>query len=188
MLFNFRAEALFSLSFASRPSSRSPLANLPFPPTVDDQPTASTSSPAQAQAPPTPTPTSPSHSHHPSFLAEDPLSSDPDSSSDDDLYGRPKPARPPRYNSKGLKRPTPSYYYDAEFDPATGGDKKRGRRGGLKGIPVFEPSMKEFEGEGGFYGYVKRIEKYGMRSGVVKVIPPKEWFVVSLPSLSLLAC
>lgn len=45
----------------------------------------------------------------------------------------------------------------------------------MKGIPVFEPTMKEFEGEGGFYGYVKRIEKYGMRSGVVKVIPPKEW-------------
>lgn len=127
------------------------------------------------QAPPTPTPTSPSHSVVPSFIAEDPLSSDPDSSSDDDAYGRPKPPRPPRYDSHGLLRPRPSYYYDADFDPATGGAKKLGRRGGMKGIPVFEPTMKEFEGEGGFYGYVKRIEKYGMRSGVVKVIPPKEW-------------
>lgn len=45
----------------------------------------------------------------------------------------------------------------------------------MKGIPVFEPTMEEFEGQGGFYGYVKRIEKYGLRSGVVKVIPPKEW-------------
>lgn len=45
----------------------------------------------------------------------------------------------------------------------------------MKGIPVFEPTMEEFEAEGGFYGYVKRIEKYGMRAGVVKVVPPKAW-------------
>ncbi|GAA6019759.1 hypothetical protein JCM10207_009254 [Rhodosporidiobolus poonsookiae] len=133
------------------------------------------------RAPPTPAATaSPSSSSTsmplPSFVSSDPLSSDPDSSSSEDGFGRAKPAKPPRKSkSTGLPRPRPSYYYDAEYDPGTAGNKKRGRRGGYKGVPVFEPTMEDFEGNGGFYGYVKRIEKYGMRSGIVKVIPPKEW-------------
>ncbi|CAI4060670.1 hypothetical protein SKDZ_05G2500 [Saccharomyces kudriavzevii ZP591] len=40
------------------------------------------------------------------------------------------------------------------------------------GIPVFKPTYEEFED---FYAYCKAINKYGMKSGVVKVIPPKEW-------------
>ncbi|TNY21443.1 hypothetical protein DMC30DRAFT_335632, partial [Rhodotorula diobovata] len=52
------------------------------------------------------------------------------------------------------------------------------------GVPVFEPTMEDFAQNGGFYGYVKRIEKYGLRSGIVKVVPPKEWCVAScLPFL-----
>jgi hypothetical protein len=43
-----------------------------------------------------------------------------------------------------------------------------------KGIPVFKPSMDEFRD---FEEYMKRIEGWGMRSGIVKVIPPKEWYV-----------
>ena len=46
---------------------------------------------------------------------------------------------------------------------------------GSRACPCLEPTMEDFEGNGGFYGFVKRIEKYGMRSGIVKVIPPKEW-------------
>jgi hypothetical protein len=114
----------------------------------------------------------------PSYVSQDPFSSDEDSSDSDEelLTGKPKPPRPTTYSRAGLPRPRPSYYYDSTFD-ATGknNNAKRGRRGGKKGIPVFEPSMKEFEQEGGFYGYVQRIEKYGLRAGVVKVIPPKEW-------------
>lgn len=130
--------------------------------------------------PPTPaasvSPPQPTSIPLPSFLSEDPLSSDPDSSSDEDLLGLPKPSRSPKFSkSTGLPRPRPNYYYDAEYDPGTAGTKKRGRRGGFKGVPVFEPTMKDFEENGGFYGYVKRIEKYGLRSGIVKVIPPKEW-------------
>ncbi|GAA6010537.1 hypothetical protein JCM11491_006986 [Sporobolomyces phaffii] len=139
-------------------------------------------------APPTPaasaSPPQPTSIPLPSFLSEDPLSSDPDSSSDEDALGYPKPARPPRFSkSTGLPRPRPNYYYDAEYDPGTAGTKKRGRRGGFKGVPVFEPTMQDFEQNGGFYGYVKRIEKYGLRSGIVKVIPPKEWSE-SLPSVA----
>ncbi|GAA5978643.1 hypothetical protein JCM5350_002464 [Sporobolomyces pararoseus] len=145
---------------------------------ADEPSTVAPPTPAASASPPQPT-----SIPLPSFLSEDPLSDDPDSSSDEDAHGYPKPARPPRYSkSTGLPRPRPSYYYDAEYDPGTAGTKKKGRRGGFKGVPVFEPTMEDFEKNGGFYGYVKRIEKYGLRSGIVKVIPPKEWSE-SLPSV-----
>jgi hypothetical protein len=41
-----------------------------------------------------------------------------------------------------------------------------------RGIPVFRPTMEEFED---FEGYVTKIECWGTRSGIVKVIPPKAW-------------
>ncbi|QRW11062.1 histone demethylase JARID1 [Ceratobasidium sp. AG-Ba] len=44
-----------------------------------------------------------------------------------------------------------------------------------RGIPVFRPTMHEFED---FEAYMERIEVWGRRSGIVKVIPPKEWQVV----------
>ncbi|GAA5938979.1 hypothetical protein JCM3775_002640 [Rhodotorula graminis] len=136
----------------------------PSPPHGPPTPAATTSSPGSFTIP------------LPSFVHDDPLSSDPDSSSDEDSFGEPKPARPKRFSkSTGLERPVPSYYYDAEYDPGTAGTKKRGRRGGYKGVPVFEPTIADFADNGGFYGYVKRIEKYGLRSGIVKVVPPKEW-------------
>ncbi|OBA18015.1 JmjC-domain-containing protein [Metschnikowia bicuspidata var. bicuspidata NRRL YB-4993] len=40
------------------------------------------------------------------------------------------------------------------------------------GVPVFEPTMAQFRD---FYRYNKAINKYGMQSGIVKVIPPPEW-------------
>lgn len=40
------------------------------------------------------------------------------------------------------------------------------------GVPVFMPTFKQFEN---FYNFNKAINKYGMKSGIVKVIPPKEW-------------
>ncbi|AQZ12885.1 GIS1 (YDR096W) and RPH1 (YER169W) [Zygosaccharomyces parabailii] len=40
------------------------------------------------------------------------------------------------------------------------------------GIPVFRPSFDQFKD---FYQYVKSINKYGMQSGIVKIIPPQEW-------------
>lgn len=39
-------------------------------------------------------------------------------------------------------------------------------------IPVFKPTMEQF---GNFKKYISKIDKYGMKSGIVKVIPPKEW-------------
>ncbi|KAF2791386.1 JmjC domain-containing histone demethylation protein 3D [Melanomma pulvis-pyrius CBS 109.77] len=47
-------------------------------------------------------------------------------------------------------------------------------------IPVFKPTMDQFRS---FKKYINKIDKYGMKSGIVKVIPPKEWRN-SLPDLS----
>ncbi|CAE6492394.1 unnamed protein product [Rhizoctonia solani] len=41
-----------------------------------------------------------------------------------------------------------------------------------RGIPVFRPTLDEFSD---FEQYMDRIEPWGRRSGIVKVIPPKEW-------------
>ena len=34
--------------------------------------------------------------------------------------------------------------------------------------------MKQFRS---FKEFIQKIDKYGMKSGIVKVIPPKEWYV-----------
>jgi hypothetical protein len=39
-------------------------------------------------------------------------------------------------------------------------------------IPVFKPTMAQFHD---FAKFIAKIDKYGMKSGIVKVIPPKEW-------------
>ncbi|MCJ1395849.1 hypothetical protein MMC18_008735 [Xylographa bjoerkii] len=46
-------------------------------------------------------------------------------------------------------------------------------------IPVFKPTMEQFRS---FKTFVQKIDKYGMKSGIVKVIPPQEWRD-SLPQL-----
>ncbi|TDL21606.1 JmjC-domain-containing protein [Rickenella mellea] len=48
-----------------------------------------------------------------------------------------------------------------------------------RGIPVFKPTMEEFQD---FEGYMNKVECWGMRSGIVKIVPPKEW-TESLPSI-----
>ncbi|KAG7193697.1 uncharacterized protein KQ657_000384 [Scheffersomyces spartinae] len=40
------------------------------------------------------------------------------------------------------------------------------------GIPVFHPTSKQFDN---FYQFNKAINKYGMKSGIIKVIPPRKW-------------
>ncbi|KAF3398269.1 DNA damage-responsive transcriptional repressor RPH1 [Penicillium rolfsii] len=62
----------------------------------------------------------------------------------------------------------PEVLEDIEPDHYYGGGK----------IPVFKPSMDQFSD---FQSFIKRIDKYGMQAGIVKVVPPKE--TESLPSL-----
>ncbi|CCC68568.1 hypothetical protein NCAS_0B04840 [Naumovozyma castellii] len=40
------------------------------------------------------------------------------------------------------------------------------------GIPIFKPTFQEFKD---FYKFMEAINKFGMQSGIVKVIPPTEW-------------
>ncbi|KAJ5744600.1 hypothetical protein N7533_009470 [Penicillium manginii] len=39
-------------------------------------------------------------------------------------------------------------------------------------IPVFKPTMDQFRD---FQKFINKIDKYGMKAGIVKVVPPKEW-------------
>lgn len=49
----------------------------------------------------------------------------------------------------------------------------------IAGVPVFTPTWDDFKD---FYSYCQSIDEWGMRSGIVKIIPPKEW-TESLPRL-----
>jgi len=70
----------------------------------------------------------------------------------------------------------PSYYYgekELEEEAIEKGIRApKLKRKGMRGVPVFEPSMEQFRD---FYSYINRIDRWGMRSGIVKIIPPKEW-------------
>lgn len=86
-----------------------------------------------------------------------------------------------RKRKAGSTRIRPAYYYPVHEAAAAY----------TKGVPVFEPTMEEFED---FYEcvkfryitasgrlihcmdrFIKTVDGYGMRSGIVKVVPPKEW-------------
>ncbi|PWN17896.1 JmjC-domain-containing protein [Microstroma glucosiphilum] len=66
----------------------------------------------------------------------------------------------------------PSYFYPMEASASDSRDDE-------SGVPVFEPTMEQFED---FYGFCQAIDEWGMKSGIVKIIPPKEW-TDALPSL-----
>ncbi|TIA90563.1 hypothetical protein E3P99_01508 [Wallemia hederae] len=72
--------------------------------------------------------------------------------------------------------PKPSYYYPADDDKdyvaVPPQDNPDDDDYVCRGVPVFEPSMDEFKD---FYEYIQKIDRYGMKAGIVKVIPPKEW-------------
>lgn len=42
----------------------------------------------------------------------------------------------------------------------------------VDGVPVFRPKFEQFQD---FYSFVRSINEYGMRSGIVKIVPPQEW-------------
>ena len=46
-------------------------------------------------------------------------------------------------------------------------------------IPVFKPTMDQFRS---FPEFIKKIDHYGMQTGIIKVVPPKEW-LDTLPDL-----
>lgn len=81
------------------------------------------------------------------------------------------PAQPDHFYGNGDIQLPPSPSSDGRnwLDPA---DDPAAQRG----IPVFKPTMEQFQD---FEAYMNRVEPWGMRSGIVKIIPPKEWLVAS---------
>lgn len=55
----------------------------------------------------------------------------------------------------------------------------------VDGVPVFRPSFEEFQD---FYGFMRSINPHGMKSGIVKVVPPQEWLdmVETPPTVEIL--
>ncbi|KAI0325141.1 hypothetical protein GY45DRAFT_1356889 [Cubamyces sp. BRFM 1775] len=80
----------------------------------------------------------------------------------DHFYGNEDVRLPPSPNSDGRT------WLDPADDPLA-----------QRGIPVFKPTMEEFAD---FEAFMNRVEPWGMRSGIVKIIPPKEW-TEALPSV-----
>jgi hypothetical protein len=39
-----------------------------------------------------------------------------------------------------------------------------------------------------FKRFIDKIDKHGMKSGIVKVIPPAEWYVIATPMHPLYRC
>lgn len=73
----------------------------------------------------------------------------------------------------------PDHFYGSDFPPSPDANGKgwldpQDDPFAQRGIPVFKPTLEEFQD---FEGYVNKMECWGMRSGIVKVIPPKEWCV-----------
>ncbi|KAF6752727.1 specific transcriptional repressor [Ephemerocybe angulata] len=81
----------------------------------------------------------------------------------------------------------PDHFYGSEgiqFPPSPKSDGKtwldpKDDPTASRGIPVFKPTMEQFKD---FEAYMEKINCWGQRSGIVKVIPPKEW-TESLPSI-----
>ncbi|SPO31183.1 related to RPH1 - Transcriptional repressor of PHR1 [Ustilago trichophora] len=76
---------------------------------------------------------------------------------------------PPPHDQHTLASIQPAYFYPADGSTSSSHD----------GIPVFEPTMQEFQD---FYAFCQAIDTWGMQYGIVKVVAPKEWRD-SLPDL-----
>jgi hypothetical protein len=67
----------------------------------------------------------------------------------------------PTGNDSAKTQDAPGTLYDPADDPTC-----------TRGIPVFKPTMEEFAD---FEEYMTKIDVWGRRSGIVKIIPPAEW-------------
>ncbi|TVY19910.1 DNA damage-responsive transcriptional repressor RPH1 [Lachnellula arida] len=105
--------------------------------------------------------------------------------SDDTVVVAAAPGPAPEVN--GLHSPPDSNMKDASDSELSDLDEEQPEQPGLAnddigeiepayysddGVPVFLPSMEQFKD---FTRFMTKITKYGMRSGIVKVIPPPEW-------------
>lgn len=90
------------------------------------------------------------------------------------------PSLTPSRSSSPQPPPQPDHFYgstNSQFPPSPQSDRRTWLSPeddtlAHRGIPVFKPTMQDFQD---FEQYILRIEAWGLRSGIVKVIPPKEW-------------
>lgn len=73
--------------------------------------------------------------------------------------------QPDHFYPTGIERTRepgpPGTFYHPDDDPTC-----------TRGIPVFKPTMDEFAD---FEKYMERVDVWGRKSGIVKIIPPQEW-------------
>lgn len=82
----------------------------------------------------------------------------------------PSSPSPPQQNEEHpLASIQPAYFYPSDGSTSSSHD----------GIPVFEPTMQQFQD---FYAFCQAIDSWGMQYGIVKVVAPKQWRD-SLPDL-----
>ncbi|WFC96059.1 hypothetical protein MBRA1_002715 [Malassezia brasiliensis] len=92
---------------------------------------------------------------------------------------------PPRPRGSALDDIQPAYFYPVDAYTAehasadASGSEDEERADHVQGVPVFTPTMEQFSD---FYAFCQAIDAWGMRSGIVKVVPPREW-VDALPDL-----
>jgi len=108
--------------------------------------------------------------------ASKPLDQPSDTVAMDERRSSPSLTPPPEYV------PQPDHFYTSGGEPKL--NPLRNLRPeddpmATRGIPVFKPNWYEFCD---FERYMEAIQPWGMRSGIVKVVPPKEWSVGHLPS------
>lgn len=83
----------------------------------------------------------------------------------------PPPPTPPELPAY-LRDVRPAYFYGDDGSTCTDPVEARG-------VPVFEPTIEQFSD---FYAFCQAIDRWGMQTGIVKVVPPREW-LASLPPL-----
>uniref|UniRef100_A0A8H7TRL2 [histone H3]-trimethyl-L-lysine(9) demethylase n=1 Tax=Bionectria ochroleuca TaxID=29856 RepID=A0A8H7TRL2_BIOOC len=76
-----------------------------------------------------------------------------------------------------VEEPPPSIPPDADNSPGKGDDVEADIGEVLPdhwsgAVPVFKPTMHQFQD---FKRFMTEVNSYGMKSGVIKIIPPKEW-------------
>jgi hypothetical protein len=96
--------------------------------------------------------------------------------------GPPSPLSSPS-PSPGPPPVQPDHFYNASHSPPSTPSSSGGNTFldpdddpfAQRGIPVFKPTMEQFRD---FESYMTSVECWGMKSGIIKVIPPKEWLVL----------
>lgn len=85
----------------------------------------------------------------------------------------PKPVLTPPASDEGMEKKddVDSELSDIDMDDDEGEIEPDHFFDGGK-IPVFKPTMAQFRD---FQRFIDKIDRYGMQSGIVKIIPPTEW-------------